>query len=171
MTREQKNKQKLYVGVERNLTVPPMLNKSSLSWTNYHSGDTGNLLIYFVQRNAFLMAQRWCAQTAKQWYSSVLSFSQTISILLLDYMTLGAKMLRCFGFFSGFLAFYSSDWRVRGKRFSFKCWLGFKPTLYFSHKKQHFLKVFLHRSFSTLIQFSSCTMGNVIMPHLNLITP
>lgn len=44
-------------------------------------------------------------------------------------------------FFSGFLAFYSSDWRVRGKRF-IKCWLGFKPTLYFSHKKQDLKKRF-----------------------------
>lgn len=94
-----------------------------------------------------------------------------------QYTFIGLYDTRCknaemffFCFFSGFLAFYSSDWRVRGKRF-IKCWLGFKPTLYFSHKKQDFLKVFLHRSFSTLIQFSSCTMGNVIMPHLNLITP
>lgn len=90
---------KTVCGSRRNITVPAMLNKSHLNRRNYHSGDRGNLFINFALRNAFLMAQRWCVQTGKQSYSSVLSFWQTIHILILAFVTPAAeKMLRCFLF-------------------------------------------------------------------------
>lgn len=113
-------------GSGRNITVPAMLNKRRLNWRNYHSGDRGNLFINFALRNAFLMAQRWCVQTGKQSYSSVLSFWQTIRILILGYVTPAAKMLRGFLFFPELSAFYSQDWRARGSRF-IKIYFGFKP--------------------------------------------
>lgn len=130
--REKRKQTKTVCRSGRNITVPAMLNKSCLNGRNYHSGDTGNLLINFVLRNAFLMARRLCAQTGKQSYSSVLSFSQTIHILILGYVTPAAKKQKKnkrwdVYFFSGLLAFYSSDWGVRGRRF-IKIWLGLKPT-------------------------------------------
>lgn len=90
---------KTVCGSGRNITVPAMLNKSRLNWRNYHSGDRGNLFINFAVRNAFLMAQRWCVQTGKQPYSSVLSFWQTIHTLILGYVTPAAKNAETFPFF------------------------------------------------------------------------
>lgn len=63
----------------------------------------------------------------KQSYSSVLSFWQTIHTPILGFVTPAAKNAEMFPYFPAeLLAFYSQDWRVRGRRF-IKIYFGLKP--------------------------------------------